>query len=470
MNIPILHRFFSPESLVPPDKRLGTLPSTKSTYSQLFRMAGPSIAEMVFTSLIGSIDTMMVGSLGSTAIAAVGLVGQPRLILLALIMSINAGLTAVVARRKGEGRQEDACSTLRSALILVALLSTVLAIFGILMQYPFMRLSGANEDTLELSAQYFRILMYAFPLSCMTMSINAAQRGTGNTKITMYTNLVANGVNICCNYMLINGNLGCPALGVAGAAIATDIGFAAGFVLAVIMACKKGGYLQLKFRKTDLTRFWENLRSVIKVGSGALVEQLCMRAGFLMFARMVADLGTQPYAAHQVCMQFLNLTFCAADGIGVACSALVGLNMGRKRADISQLFGKAGQRVAICIAIVIAALVTIFKYPLVRLFTDEAEVIQMSENVMYVVALFQPFQMSAVLIMGCLRGAGDTKFAARIMLLCITIIRPVTCALAIYVFKWGIVGAWCASLIEMIVRMSCSYLRFSRGKWMKIEV
>lgn len=470
MEMRLLKKIYGAEALVPEDKRLGSLPSTKSTYSQLFRMAGPSMAEMVLTSLIGSIDTMMVGTLGSTAIAAVGLVGQPRMILLAVILAINAGLTAVVSRRKGQGRKEDAGATLRVTLLLVLLISGILALTGYLIRFPMMRLAGANEDTMEISAQYFAILMLGFPLNAMTLSINAAQRGTGNTRITMYTNLAANGINVLFNYMLIGGHLGCPALGVAGAAIATDLGILTGFVLAVIMARKKDGYLDLRFKKGDFLHPWEYLRPVVKVGSNALLEQLCMRVGFLVFARMVADLGTQAFAAHQVCMQFLNLTFCAADGIGVAGSALVGLNMGRKRPDISVLFGKAGQRVAVSLAIVIAIAVAIFKYPLVRLFTDEAEVIRMSEQVMYVVALFQPFQMSAVLIMGCLRGAGDTKFAARIMLLCITIIRPVTCALAIYVFHWGLVGAWLSSLIEMLFRMSLSYFRFSGGKWMKIEV
>jgi len=465
-----LQKIYAAEHLVPQEKRLGSLPSTKSTYSQLLRMAGPSVTEMVLTSLIGSIDTMMVGALGSAAIASVGLVAQPRLILLAVVFAINAGLMAVVARRKGQGRKEDASATLRVTLLLVLLISGLLSLAGGLLRYPLVNLAGANADTRELSAQYFTILMFGFPLNAMTLSINAAQRGSGNTRITMYTNLAANGVNILFNYMLIGGHLGCPALGVAGAAIATDIGILAGFVLAVIMARKKDGYLDLRYRKTDFSGLREYLQPVVKVGSNALLEQLCIRAGFLMFSRMVADLGTQPYAAHQVCLQFLNLTFCAADGIGVAGSALVGLNMGRKRPDISVLFGKAGQRVAISAAIVIAILATVFKQPLVQLFTDEADVIAMSMQVMYVVALFQPFQMSGVMIMGCLRGAGDTKYAARIMLLCITIIRPVTCALAIYVFHWGLVGAWIASLVEMITRMVLSYLRFSGGKWMKIEV
>ena len=94
--------------MVKPDIQLGELPSSKEAYTTLFRLAAPSVAEMLLTSLIGMIDTVMVSGLGEEAIAAVGLTTQPRMLVMPIFVALNAGLTAVIARRKGEERRDDA--------------------------------------------------------------------------------------------------------------------------------------------------------------------------------------------------------------------------------------------------------------------------------------------------------------------------------------------------------------------------
>lgn len=463
-------RLFGVNYVLKPADRLGDLPTARNAYRQLLQIAAPSVIELVFTSLIGSIDTMMVGTLGSYAIASVGLTGQPWLILLVPIMGIMSGVTAVVARRKGEDRREDAGASLRLAILLGLACALLVTAAGILFSKQFMMLAGAKSDTLAPSAEYFRIRMYALPVCAVTWIINASQRGIGNTKITLYTNLISNGVNIFFNYMLIGGHFGCPALGVAGAALATDIGMVCGLLAALVAILRPSGYLSLRFRKSDFANVKPLLSPVLKVGSSAVLEQIGIRVGFLLFSRMVADLGTQAFAAHQVCMQFLGISFQCADGIGVAGTALVGFNLGKKRPDLARLFGRLAQRVSIWCAILIAACVVLFRYPLVRLFTKEADVIQLSVNVMLIVALFQPFQMPAIVTLGNLRGAGDTKVVARITMLCIMIIRPATCAAAIYLLHLDLTGAWLASLVEMIARMTLGRIRFNSGKWTSIRV
>ena len=101
-----LLRLFKVESMIKPDLVQGELPTTKQAYKDVLQIALPSIMELVLISLINSMDTMMVGTCGDAAIAAVGLVGQPRMLLMALFFALNIGVTALVARRKGEGRRE----------------------------------------------------------------------------------------------------------------------------------------------------------------------------------------------------------------------------------------------------------------------------------------------------------------------------------------------------------------------------
>lgn len=471
----ILERIFSVQNMLPKKHIRGEIPSSAQAYKNVWHIAGPSVLEMVAQSIIGSVDTMMVGTLGSAAIAAVGLTNQPRMLMLAVFFAMNAGVTAIVARRKGEGRPEEANRTLRNALLLILGLTFVIMIAALAFSRQLMELAGAQPDTIDDANTYFRILAWALPINALNMCINAAQRGVGNTRITMMVNIIANLVNVAFNYLLIGGNLGFPALGVTGAALATVLGFTVALVLSLISILghsKNNGFLRLSF-KADWRLHSDTVRAITRVGGNAMIEQVAMRIGFFVYARIVADLGTKAFAAHQVCMQFLNITFTVGDGIGIAATALVGQKLGEKRPDLSMLYGKVSQRMAFAASMTLLSVLIIFRTPLVSMFIDETrdpEVLALASQVMIMVALFQPFQTSSVVISGCLRGAGDNRFVARIMLVCVTFIRPLLSLLAIYRLNFGLMGAWAASLVDMSIRLLCVYTRFNSAKWFDIKV
>ena len=465
-----MKNIFSTKNMLKPALVLGDLPTTKEAYGNLMRMALPSVIEMVLSSLIGSMDTMMVGSLGAASIAAVGLTGQPRMLVLSLFFALNIGVTAVISRRKGEERQEDARATLKNTLVIIALFSFILTVLAIIFARPLMQLAGAIEgETLDDSVLYFTIIIAGAPINAMTMVINAAQRGIGNTKLTMYANGASNIVNVIFNYLLIGGKFGFPKLEVAGAAIASVIGFVVGFILCIISVMRRDSYLKLDFRGSWKPRR-EVLNPVIKIGSNAVLEQIALRIGFFLFARIVADLGTDNFAAHQICSQFMIITFTFGDGIGVAGTSLVGQNLGRKRPDISMLYGKISQRVALCVSAGIVVVLTLLRYPLVSLFSKEAHIIMLSANLLLILAVTQIFQTTSVVITGCLRGAGDTKFVAKVMIICVTILRPLIAFTAIHLLHFGLYGAWIATLLDTATRMICVYIRFASSKWAEIKV
>ena len=497
----LLERFFGVTSLLPKGKVKGELPSTSEAYKNLIRIALPSVCEMVLMSLMGSIDTMMVGTIGTQAIASVGLVNQPRMLMLCMFFALNTGITAVVARRKGQNNREDANKALRTSLTIVLMLSVVMLIIAMLFARPLMRLAGAKADTIDDAAMYFMIVTSVLPFNCLSMAMCAGQRGIGNTRITMYVNVTSNTVNVILNYLLINGIGPFPKLGVKGAAIATAIGLCVGSLLAFISLFRsrdKRGFLYISFKEGGFLKF-RSASAVVKVGGNAMIEQLALRFGFFVYARLVADLGTQAYAAHTVCMQFLNLSFTFADGIGVASTSLVGQMLGKERPDLSHIYGKIAQRIALVGGIVLASSLALARYPLLKLFTSDSAVLTLSANVMLIVALFQPLQMLSVITSGALRGAGDTKFVARMMLACVAIIRPTLAFLAIKLItayftpvfgsftaltaqettaywlsyeapQWALLGAWAASLVDMAIRMILSMKRFNSGVWHNIKV
>ena len=411
----------------------------------------------------------MVGTLGSYAISAVGLTNQPRLIVLALFMALNHGITAVISRRFGQKDREGANRVLRQVLLLAFGTVVILSLLGMPAAQPLLRFAGAKDDTLPYAVDYFRILLIGIPAVVLTMNINAAQRGVGNTKIAMRTNLMANLVNCCINYLLINGHFGFPALGVRGAAIATVIGNYVGFAIAVRSLFRRDGFLHLDFRRS-FKPDPEDLRSIFKVSGSACLEQVFLRIGFFLYAKIVAELGTDDYATHQIGMHILSLSFCFGDGLTMAASALVGRSLGQKRPDLAVMYGKCAQRVGFCIGLTLAVLFVTFARPIYMAFSRDENIITKGIPIIYMCAIVTAGQISQVIFSGCLRGAGDTLYVAITSLFSIALLRPAASYLLCYTAGLGLYGAWYGVIIDQYLRLILNGIRFSRGKWTKIEV
>jgi putative MATE family efflux protein len=329
-----------------------------------------------------------------------------------------------------------------------------------------MVLAGAQADTVGPSTDYFRILGYGIGFQAVSMTLCAAQRGVGNTKITMKVNIAANLVKIIFNFLLIEGNLGFPRLEVRGAAIATLISVAVGCGLAIHSMLAKDGFLRLSFKdswRPDMPM----LKNIFKLTGGSMLEQVAFRVGFFAYARVVADLGTAAFAAHQITMQLMGLSFTFADGIGAAATSLVGQNLGKKRPDLSIMYGKIGQRQAIVVSSALALLCLAGHRVFPYLFVNDPEIIRMSSMLILILAGILPIQTSQLVMAGSLRGAGDTRFVAMTMLITVALIRPLASLGFIYIFNMGLIGAWVAIVFDQTIRLIMMFTRFSRGKWIE---
>jgi putative MATE family efflux protein len=462
-------RFFTVKAMLNHDQVLGELPSSKSVYQNFIKIAWPSAMEALLVAMISVVDTIMVGTLGKGAITAVGITNQPRLVLLAVIISLNTGITAVTARRKGQEDQKGANRTIRAGIILSAALSVLTASLGYLFAKPILLFAGAESSYLTDAMIYFRVLMFSIPFQALNLTINAAQRGCGKTKISMWTNVISNVINISFDYLLINGIGMFPRLEVKGAAIATLMGAIAAFLISLTTLFRKKGYLSFHYKAGWIIEK-KVLDPVIKVSGSAFVEQVFLRVGFLLYAAIVARLGTTEYATHLICMNILNLSFCFGDGLSVAASALVGQNMGAKRPDLSIVYGKTGQRLAFLISCFIFLAFLFGRSFLVSLFSREAAIIALGANVMILAAMGTHMQTSQVVLSGCLRGAGDTAYVAVTSLISVALVRPVLTWLLCFPLGFGLYGAWIALLIDQCFRLITSHKRFSGGKWVSISL
>jgi len=463
----IIIKFFSAKYMLKQHQIIGDIPSTKQLYGNVLAMSWPSVIEAVLISLISSVDTIMVSSLGSGAIAAVGITNQPKFVLLATIISLNVGVTAVIARRKGAKDSVGANNCLKQGIMLSVILSAFLSAAGYGFAQPILKFAGANESYIADAVTYFRIIVLGNFFYSIGLTITAAQRGAGNTKISMRTNLAANLVNLVFNYLLINGILFFPALGIKGAAIATALGNFVSFVMAVYSVLKRGEFLSIISSSAGWHFDKTTLSGVLNVSSSAFVEQVFMRIGFFSYAKMVAALGTLEFATHQICMNILNLSFAFGDGISIAASSLVGQSLGAKRPDIAIIYGKTAQRIAFCVSSVLFFVFLLGRYFWVSLFTDDANIIALGAPLLIIIAFITHLQTSQVLLTGCLRGAGDTFFVAIVSLVSVTIIRPFFAWLFCFYFGFGLVGAWSSLFFDQGIRFAANFIRFSGGNWTK---
>lgn len=465
----ILKKFFSSEYMVKPENRMGIIPPTREVYKTAIDIAWPSALEAVLVQLISSVDLIMVGGLGPVAIAAVGLTNQPKFILLAIILSLNIGVTAVVARRRGEEDVEGANRTLRQSIMICGVLAFMLSILGYSYARPLLIFAGAQSDVIDSSVIYFRIICIGNFFTSMSLTINAAQRGVGNTKISMRTNVAANVVNLVFNYLLIEGHFGFPALGVAGAAIATAFGNFVAFVMSVKSITFTQGFLNIS-RKDDWKLDISTISIIFSISSSALIEQVFMRVGFFMTTKLIASLGTVAFATHQICMNILNISFAFGDGLGIASSALIGQSLGAKRSDMAIVYGKTLQRISASVGVIFIFVFYFGRRLFVSFFTSDPAIIAMGAQILIIVALTSPIQTSQVVITGCLRGAGDTKFVATTSFLSIGLVRPGATWLFCYPLGLGVLGAWFAFGTDQTLRLIINFTRFLKGEWTKIRV
>lgn len=447
----------------------GELPDERTVLKTTLNIAWPSILESFLISLVGMVDTVMVGSLGSYAIAAVGLTTQPKFIALAVFMSLNVAISAIVARRRGEGDRDSANRVLVQALIISVALTIVISVVTVIWADPIIRLCGSAPDTHDAAVGYLRIIQGGMIFNVLSMVINAAQRGCGNTKIAMRTNLVSNGVNIVLNYLLIGGNLGFPKLGVQGAAIATVAGTICACVMSFISVMHPGQFLSIQdFFSLKFDR--RNLSAIVNIGSSTLAEQVFLRIGFLVYAVLVAKLGTTAFAAHQIGMNIMNISFSFGDGLSVAAIALVGRSLGENRRDMAKIYGGVCQRMGVLFSAAISVVCIALGTPIFMLFSREEEILRYGEMIMVIMAIITFMQVAQVVFSGCLRGAGDTKFTAVVSLISVTFIRPGLGYLFCYPLSMGLFGAWMGLAVDQLARFLLTYLRFRSGKWMHFKI
>lgn len=443
----------------------------KDDIKKTLDMAWPAMLESFFTAFAGLIDSLMVSSLGSHAVAAVGLTTQPKFLGLSLFIAANVSISALVARRKGQGKQEEANRIFATFLVFIVLAAVALSVVFVALADPIIRLCGSEDLTHDSAVLYFRIIMGGMIFNVIQMGINSAQRGAGNTRITMRTNLVSNTVNIIFNYLLIQGHFGFPALGIKGAAFATVLGTVVASIMSALSVWKKDNFVSIPLIISQRIKpSIEAFLNIIKVGYSVFAEQVLMRIGFMLTAIMAAKQGTNAMAAHQVGMNIMSLSFSFGDGLQATAVALIGYSLGAKQPDRAKEYGRTCRMIGGVIAVLLAVLYFCGARLLMSLFFEEEEIVAIGVNIMHIIIFVVMLQIAQVIYMGCLRGAGDTFYTAIASTISVTLVRTAGSYFFGYTLGMGITGIWLGVLADQLSRFLFGSIRFRQGKWTEIKI
>lgn len=445
------------------------LPALREVRPSIVRLAWPVFAEMSLQTLTQVVDLVMVGRLGAVAVAAVGLSFQPIWLAAGVFMGLAAGTTAVVARSVGAGQSGEAGKAAHQSFLLAAVMALGLGA-GVYAGAGFLlRVMGAEPAVAAEGGSYVRFLVPGMAAMMGGQVLAGALRGAGDTRTPMKVNGLVNLFNVFGNWVLIFGHLGFPALGITGAAIATSLARAGG--LAMLLAAFFRPNTAVAFPARHFFRpDTAAMARVVRVGLPAALERLTTSLGMVLYARVVAGLGTVAYAAHAIALNVESLSYMPGIAFSVAASALVGQELGARRPHRAAAGGWECTRLALLVMGGMGLVFLLAPGPLMRLYTADPAIVALGVVALRVVAFAQLPEAAGFVLGGALRGAGDTRTVLYVSLAGVWGVRLLTAYLFVSVLGLGILGAWLAMTLDWVVRAAYLTARFRGGRWQEVEV
>lgn len=436
---------------------------------QLTSYAWPALVEYLLHTVLQLITIAMVGRLGGTEIAAVGVAQQIMMIAQVLFMGLSVATTALVARAIGARRFARAEVVAKQSLLVGLVLSVVMGFAGYIFAEPIMSLMGSKPEVIGAGGDFLRIQL-AFSFLRMIMVVCAAAlRGAGDMKTPMVFNGLAVVVNVVLSYGLIYGELGMPRLEITGAAWASIGAQSVASVLLLIALFSRPQYLKMPMRGGWLPQADVN-RSLLDVGGPSVVENIFMNLGMLLYAVLVIRLGTEMYATQSILFSVVQLSMMPGFAFAMAATTLVGQNIGARRLDRAERSGWAATEMSVVWMSVMGAAFFIFPRQIIGLFTGDTHLVDIGEPCLRIIGLAQPFSAVAFTLAGALRGAGDTRFPMFVTAVAIWLVRLPFAALLGLALPFGLTGMWVAHASDFILRSAIYLPRYKRGAWKTIRI
>ncbi len=432
---------------------------------QLMGLSWPIVLSMLSFTAMDLADTLFVGWLGTAELAAVGLATTVIFVVNGFFFGTLQGVTVATSQAEGAGRRRRAVGSAVAGLLLTVpfgLLVLSLSLF----HGGIFAVMGGDAHVRAMAGDYFVIRCLGAGMWFAMLVVCNHYQGCGDTRTPMLLNLVANGLNIALDPLLIFGIGPFPAMGVEGAALAT--------LIAQFVGMSAAMWHFLRRRKTRrLVRIWARCRqamqemapTVLRLGLPMGVHSAVGVLAFGVFTAVLARMGTVELAAHQIALKVISVSFLPGHGVARAASIIAGQRVGAGRDEEVVKTLKAALSVALVFMGLLGICFLLFHRSIAGVFTADAQTARLAGKLLIVAALFQLTDAVTMVTSSTLKGCGDTRFTMFAGIATSWLVL-VPCAWYFgFVLEGGAIGAWLALALEIAVLSAILLLRFRSGAW-----
>lgn len=435
----------------------------------IFLLAIPMIVEMGMESIFAIVDIFYVSKLNnSDAVAAVGYTESVLTILYSLAMGLGMGATAIVARRVGEKDMAGAGVAAVQAIYLAIVIAFVISTVGIFYYKEILSLMGASQQVLDTSARYALWMFAGNYTVTLLFLINAVFRGAGNAAIAMRALFIANVLNIILDPIFIFGFGPIPAMGVEGAAIATNIGRGIGVLYQLYFLLN--GRSLIKIGWNNLTVKAAIILNLVKVSGGSILQFIIGSASWIFLMTLMSRFGDEAVAGYTIAIRVFIFTLLPSWGLANAAATLVGQNLGAQqpqRAETS-VWRAAYYNAFFMAAVMIAFLVGA---PwIIGIFSQQPEVVKYGVQALRYVSLGYIFYGYGMVVAQALNGAGDTYTPTILNVFGFWLFQIPFAYLVAIQFGWGAKGVFIAIALAETLMAIAGIIIFRRGKWKEVKI
>jgi len=444
-------------------------------YKNLFIIAIPIIIQQLMMTFVNMLDTIMVGQLGSVEIAGVGLGNQIFFMLNMVLFGISSGGSIFIAQYWGK-HDIDGIHRVMGIMFSMALATALLFSVGAIF-FPAVLIALYSDDAAVIAsgAGYLRIVGFSYLFMAVGFVYQFSLRSTEHVRLPMITTVIAFGVNVVCNYLLIFGAsvgpadgpwLVIPHMGVRGAALATIISRAVELIILVGYAYAHGYETAAPIRRyVAFNRF--HVFRFCKVSLPVILNETLWGAGVTIENSIFSHMGTASIAAFNIISTVSQLTWVFFIGVGNAAAILIGKRIGASKIEESRAYANRFAWFMPCAAVFFALLLIPLANLLPRLFKVEPEILDMAKAMLLTLMCSYPFNaFNMCMIVGVCRSGGDTRFAAVIDLVWMWGIAIPLGAFAAFVLGWQAWQVYACLLVEQVLKTICGIVRLRSGKWL----
>ncbi len=424
----------------------------------------PIIIQNIVTSSLHLVDNLMLSHLSENAFASAALANQVSFLLILAAFGLGSGSGVLISQFYGKKDEKNIRRTISIGVVFAIAIGLMFTVLSVIFPESILRIFSKDMDVIAKGTIYLRICAFCFIPTAVSYIFTSASRSVGNSKIAMYSSILAVVLNVILNWLLIFGKMGFPKLGIAGAAIATVI--SRFFELGCVFALIKRSRLSILVKLNDFLEISRQLlKRYISVSIPVVTNEFIWALGRVMFVFAVSRLGTSSISAYNAVEIVVNVIINLGFGISLALATiignLIGENRHREAKEISVQFFWYSTVVTVFIALAIVLLAG----PIAGIFDFSSVTYVLMKNMLYIMAIMMIFyNFNTIYIVGVSRGGGDTKATMYIDVLTVWLIGVPLSLFGSYI---GVSAIWLYIMInfeEFIKAFICLY-RFKSDKW-----